>query len=99
MMYSIWKNPEKYNSYFIGDWYVSGDSAYQDEDGYFWFQGRVDDVIMTAGERVGPFEVESKLVEHEAVAEAGVIVNQILSEAKLSKPLFHYAKAMNLLMS
>jgi len=73
MMISIWNNPEKYESYFIGDWYVSGDSAYKDEDGYFWFQGRVDDVIMTAGERVGPFEVESKLVEHEAVAEAGVI--------------------------
>ncbi|MGV3128656.1 acetate--CoA ligase [Staphylococcus simulans] len=73
MMRKIWKNPEKYDSYFIGDWYVSGDSAYQDEDGYFWFQGRVDDVIMTAGERVGPFEVESKLVEHPAVAEAGVI--------------------------
>ena len=44
-----------------------------DEDGYVWFQGRVDDVIMTAGERVGPFEVESKLLEHPAVAEAGVI--------------------------
>ncbi|MGM0793912.1 MAG: acetate--CoA ligase [Bacillota bacterium] len=73
MMISIWNNPEKYESYFIGDWYVSGDSAYKDEEGYFWFQGRVDDVIMTAGERVGPFEVESKLVEHEAVAEAGVI--------------------------
>ncbi|UUY69187.1 acetate--CoA ligase [Staphylococcus warneri] len=73
MMHVIWKNPEKYDSYFIGDWYVSGDSAYKDEDGYYWFQGRVDDVIMTAGERVGPFEVESKLVEHEAVAEAGVI--------------------------
>ncbi|GJF55225.1 acetate--CoA ligase [Staphylococcus argenteus] len=73
MMHRIWKNPEKYNSYFIGDWYVSGDSAYRDEDGYFWFQGCVDDVIMTAGERVGPFEVESKLVEHEAVAEAGII--------------------------
>lgn len=73
MMHRIWKNPEKYNSYFIGDWYVSGDSAYRDADGYFWFQGRVDDVIMTAGERVGPFEVESKLVEHEAVAEAGII--------------------------
>lgn len=73
MMHAIWKNPEKYDSYFIGDWYVSGDSAYKDEDGYYWFQGRVDDVIMTAGERVGPFEVESKLVEHEAVAEAGVI--------------------------
>ncbi|WP_017756140.1 acetate--CoA ligase [Calidifontibacillus oryziterrae] len=74
MMRQIWGNPEKYESYFIAnDWYVSGDSAYMDEDGYFWFQGRVDDVIMTAGERVGPFEVESKLVEHPAIAEAGVI--------------------------
>ncbi|SDB81253.1 acetate--CoA ligase [Shouchella lonarensis] len=74
MMRAIWNNKEKYESYFIpGDWYVSGDSAYMDEDGYFWFQGRVDDVIMTAGERVGPFEVESKLIEHPAVAEAGVI--------------------------
>ncbi|MED3645943.1 acetate--CoA ligase [Halalkalibacterium halodurans] len=74
MMRAIWKNEEKYNSYFeIDGWYVSGDSAYMDEDGYFWFQGRIDDVIMTSGERVGPFEVESKLVEHPAVAEAGVI--------------------------
>jgi acetyl-CoA synthetase len=74
MMYTIWNNPQKYESYFMpGDWYVSGDSAYMDEDGYFWFQGRIDDVIMTSGERVGPFEVESKLVEHPAVAEAGVI--------------------------
>ena len=73
MMREIWKNKPKFDSYFMGEWYVSGDSAYQDEDGYFWFQGRVDDVIMTAGERVGPFEIESKLVEHEAVQEAGVI--------------------------
>ncbi|WP_203361464.1 acetate--CoA ligase [Bacillus sp. REN10] len=74
MMVSVWNNPAKYESYFMpGDWYVSGDSAYMDEDGYFWFQGRVDDVIMTAGERVGPFEVESKLIEHPAIAEAGVI--------------------------
>lgn len=74
MMRAIWNNEEKYNSYFeIEGWYVSGDSAYMDEDGYFWFQGRIDDVIMTSGERVGPFEVESKLVEHPAVAEAGVI--------------------------
>ena len=50
-----------------------GDSAYMDEDGYFWFQGRIDDVIMTSGERVGPFEVESTLLEHPAVDEAGVI--------------------------
>ncbi|MBS4195040.1 acetate--CoA ligase [Lederbergia citri] len=74
MMHDIWNNKEKYNSYFLpGDWYVSGDSAYMDEDGYFFFQGRVDDVIMSSGERVGPFEVESKLLEHPAVAEAGVI--------------------------
>ncbi|WP_242225089.1 acetate--CoA ligase [Bacillus cereus group sp. BfR-BA-01380] len=74
MMRAVWNNPQKYESYFMpGDWYVSGDSAYMDEDGYFWFQGRIDDVIMTSGERVGPFEVESKLIEHPAVAEAGVI--------------------------
>ncbi|OLS39783.1 acetate--CoA ligase [Alkalihalophilus pseudofirmus] len=74
MMRAIWNNEPKYKSYFeIDGWYVSGDSAYMDEDGYFWFQGRIDDVIMTSGERVGPFEVESKLVEHPAVAEAGVI--------------------------
>ncbi|SDH73261.1 acetate--CoA ligase [Alteribacillus bidgolensis] len=74
MMRTIWNNEEKYNSYFeLDGWYVSGDSAYMDEDGYFWFQGRIDDVIMTAGERVGPFEVESKIIEHPAVAEAGVI--------------------------
>lgn len=74
MMRQIWNNKEKYESYFFPNgWYVSGDSAYKDEDGYFWFQGRVDDVINTSGERVGPFEVESKLVEHPAVREAGVI--------------------------
>lgn len=74
MMHAIWNNQAKYDSYFFpSGWYVSGDSAYMDEDGYFWFQGRVDDVIMTSGERVGPFEVESKLLEHPAVAEAGVI--------------------------
>ncbi|EMR05713.1 Acetyl-coenzyme A synthetase [Bhargavaea cecembensis DSE10] len=74
MMRKIWNNQEKYDSYFLNnEWYVSGDSAYMDEDGYFWFQGRVDDVIMTSGERVGPFEVESKLIEHPAIVEAGVI--------------------------
>ncbi|RKN86677.1 acetate--CoA ligase [Paenibacillus ginsengarvi] len=74
MMRKIWNNPAKYEEYFrMNGWYVSGDSAYMDADGYFWFQGRVDDVINTSGERVGPFEVESKLVEHPAVAEAGVI--------------------------
>ncbi|OKP80038.1 acetate--CoA ligase [Paenibacillus sp. P3E] len=74
MMGKIWNNQAKYEEYFrIPGWYISGDSAYMDEDGYFWFQGRIDDVINSSGERIGPFEVESKLVEHPAVAEAGVI--------------------------
>lgn len=74
MMRQVWNNKEKFDSYFINDeWYFSGDSAYMDEEGYYWFQGRVDDVIMTSGERVGPFEVESKLLEHPAILEAGVI--------------------------
>lgn len=74
MMRKVWNNPAKYEEYFrLTGWYVSGDSAYMDDEGYFWFQGRIDDVINTSGERVGPFEVESKLVEHPAVAEAGVI--------------------------
>jgi acetyl-CoA synthetase len=71
---SIWRNEEKYTEYFkIPGWYVSGDQAWKDEDGYFWFVGRADDVINTSGHRVGPFEVESALVEHPAVVEAGVI--------------------------
>ncbi|HEY5442615.1 MAG TPA: AMP-binding protein, partial [Candidatus Saccharimonadales bacterium] len=73
LMKTVWHNQEKFDSYFKGEWYISGDAAYHDEDGYFWFIGRVDDVIMTAGERVGPFEVESALVEYPDVIEAGVI--------------------------
>lgn len=74
LMRKIWRNEAKFQEYFrIPGWYISGDSAYKDEDGYFWFQGRLDDVINTSGERVGPFEVESSLVQHPAVAEAGVI--------------------------
>lgn len=73
MMQTIWRRPKKYDSYFINSWYLTGDRAWKDKDGYFWFVGRADDVIKTAGERVGPFEVESALVEHPAVAEAGVI--------------------------
>lgn len=73
LMKTIWKNPEKYNSYFIKDWYISGDRAFRDKDGYYWFIGRADDVINTSGERVGPFEVESALVEYPDVIEAGVI--------------------------
>lgn len=73
MMKTIWRRPEKYKSYFKGGWYISGDRAFKDKDGYFWFIGRADDVIKTSGERVGPFEVESALVEHPDIVEAGVI--------------------------
>ena len=66
-------NEEKYAKSFAGGWYLSGDLAYRDEDGYYWFVGRADDIIKTSGHMVGPFEVESSLMEHPAVAEAGVI--------------------------
>ncbi|MDP2079280.1 MAG: AMP-binding protein, partial [Sulfuricurvum sp.] len=66
-------NDEKYAKSFVGGWYLSGDLAYKDEDGYYWFVGRSDDIIKTSGHMVGPFEVESALMEHPSVAEAGVI--------------------------
>jgi acetyl-CoA synthetase len=65
--------PERYAACFVGDWYRTGDLARVDADGYFWFIGRSDDVIKSAGHLIGPFEVESALMEHPAVAEAGVI--------------------------
>jgi acetyl-CoA synthetase len=64
---------ERYRKCFVDGWYISGDLATRDQDGYFWFVGRADDIIKTAGHMVGPFEVESALMEHPAVAEAGVI--------------------------
>ena len=73
MFRTYWNNQEMYNSRFRKGWYITGDQARVDEDGYFWFVGRVDDVINTAGHLVGPFEVESVLIEHPAVVEAGVI--------------------------
>ncbi|MDY6942978.1 MAG: acetate--CoA ligase [Pseudomonadota bacterium] len=63
----------RYRKCFIGDWYLTGDLAKRDEDGYFWFVGRADDVIKTSGHLIGPFEVEDVLMEHPAVAEVGVI--------------------------
>lgn len=64
---------ERYKKCFIGDWYLSGDLAKKDADGYFWFIGRADDIIKTSGHMVGPFEVESTLMRHPDVAEAAVI--------------------------
>ncbi len=64
---------ERYRKCFAGEWYLSGDLARRDADGCYWFVGRADDVIKSAGHLIGPFEVESALMEHPAVAEAGVI--------------------------
>ncbi|MFJ2690522.1 acetate--CoA ligase [Pseudomonas sp. NPDC087336] len=64
---------ERYRHCFVGEWYLSGDLVRRDADGYYWFIGRSDDVIKSAGHLIGPFEVESSLMEHPAVAEAAVI--------------------------
>jgi acetyl-CoA synthetase len=73
MFRAYWNDPERYRKCFVGGYYLTGDLARRDADGYFWFVGRKDDVIKTSGHLVGPFEVESTLMEHKAVAEAGVI--------------------------
>jgi acetyl-CoA synthetase len=65
--------PERYAKCFAGGYYLTGDLARRDGDGYYWFVGRADDVIKSLGHLIGPFEVESALLEHAAVAEAGVI--------------------------
>jgi len=73
MLRGYLNNEERYRKCFAGDWYLTGDLARRDADGYYWFVGRSDDVIKSAGHLIGPFEVESALMEHPAVAEAGVI--------------------------
>ncbi len=73
MMRGYLHEEARYRKAFVGGWYLSGDLAMRDDDGYFWFIGRADDLIKSSGHLIGPFEVESALIEHDAVAEAGVI--------------------------
>ena len=73
MFRTYWNNEATYKSKFVNGWYTSGDRASIDEDGYFWFVGRDDDVINTAGHLVGPFEIESALLQHPAVAESAAV--------------------------
>ena len=68
-----WEAPDETAAAFRGDWYLTGDRATRDELGYLWFAGRADDVILSAAYRIGPFEVESALLEHAAVAESAVV--------------------------
>ena len=70
-----WNRPEETEEEFGGDWYHTKDAAQQDEDGYVWYAGRADDVIISAGYRIGPFEVESACVEHPAVLEAAAVAS------------------------
>jgi medium-chain acyl-CoA synthetase len=75
IMLEYWKNPEENAAAFQGDFYLTGDNAYRDPDGYLWFVGRADDLIGSAGYRIGPFEVESALLEHPAVMESAVVAS------------------------
>ncbi|MFL5781215.1 MAG: AMP-binding enzyme, partial [Thermoleophilaceae bacterium] len=70
-----WNRPEDTEEVFGGDWFHTKDAAQVDEDGYFWYAGRADDVIISAGYRIGPFEVESACVEHPAVLEAAAVAS------------------------
>jgi acetyl-CoA synthetase len=73
LMKEYWRDPDAMQGAFRGDYYFTGDRAYKDEEGYFWFVGRKDDVIKSSGYRIGPFEVESALIEHPAVVECAVV--------------------------
>lgn len=73
MFRTYWNNKEVYNKKFKNGWYICGDRASLDPEGYFWFVGRDDDVINTGGHLVGPFEIESALLEHPAVAESAAV--------------------------
>jgi acetyl-CoA synthetase len=100
MMRGYLNEDERYRKCFVGEWYLTGDLARRDAEGYFWFVGRADDVIKSAGHLIGPFEVESALIEHPAVAEAGVIgipdptVGEVVKAFVALKPGFEGSEAL-----
>ena len=102
MMRTYWNNEETYNKKFINGWYLPGDRSSIDNEGYFWFAGRDDDIINTAGHLVSPFEVESALLEHQAVAESAVVakpdeVNMEVVKAFVTlKPGFDFSPDLEL---
>ncbi|HVN76907.1 MAG TPA: acetate--CoA ligase [Thermoanaerobaculaceae bacterium] len=85
MIRSYWNNPNGYANKFRNGWYLCGDRASKDADGYFWFVGRDDDVINTGGHLVGPFEIESALLEHPAVAESAAVAKPDLVNMEVVK--------------
>ena len=100
MMRGYLNEDARYRKAFVGDLYLTGDLAQRDADGYFWFVGRADDVIKSSGHLIGPFEVESALMEHAAVAEAGVIgkpdpmAGEVVKAFVTLKPGFEANEAM-----
>jgi acetyl-CoA synthetase/medium-chain acyl-CoA synthetase len=85
MFREYWKNPAATANCRRGDWYITFDRAIRDDQGYYWFVGRSDDVIISAGYRIGPFEVESALLEHPAVVESAVIAHPDASRGNIVK--------------
>jgi acetyl-CoA synthetase len=73
MCLEYWKNPEATQEKYIGDWWLTGDMAKKDEDGYFWFVGRTDDVITSSGYRIGPAEIEDCIMKHPLVSMVAVV--------------------------
>jgi len=102
MMRSYWQNPAAYANKFKNGWYLTGDRASIDADGYFWFVGRDDDVINTGGHLVGPFEIESALLEHPAVAESAAVANpdpvnmEVVKAFVVVKPSFQAGEDLEL---
>ena len=97
-----WKKAEKTKKSFKNDWFLTGDVLYQDEDGYFWFSGRDDDLIMASGYRISPFEVESAIISHPDVLEAAVVASPDDIRGVIVKAfiiLHDQAKASDQLMS
>jgi len=78
---------------FCGDFYLTGDRATQDEDGYFWFKSRTDDLIISSGYRIGPFEVESALLEHPAVEESAVVASPDVDRGQVVKAFIVLARS------
>jgi acetyl-CoA synthetase len=100
MMRGYLHEDERYRKCFADGWYLSGDLARRDAEGYYWFVGRADDVIKSSGHLIGPFEVESALMEHPAVAEAGVIgipdetAGEVVKAFVALKPGFEASEAL-----
>jgi acetyl-CoA synthetase len=85
LMLEYWKNPQAMAKAFRGDWYFTGDKAYRDEEGYFWFIGRDKEIIKTAGQNIAPLEIERVLLEHPALVDAAVIGIPIKGQTEIIK--------------